>query len=348
LMKIRHPNIVLFMGASVKPENTFLLMELAEKGNLHDVIVNENPSWLRRLYFARDVMRGLNYLHLYKPNPIVHRDLKSQNILILSNYTAKICDFGLAKVETKALEREMSLLGTTLRWMPPEMLREPPDYTLESDMYVLGLIMWEIITGEYPFDKINTMDFLRGLQNEINPVRPQIKNESEWLALGEGRAEYVEVMRQCWEFLPAKRLKCEDALVKVEKIVEELETSVEQDKEKEKEKEKEKQRVRSSTEGALTNSGGGLQPLSGTSTPRLTRSPKGKTKEDEKPSPDFKEKLSGTQGRAGAAINLNSSNSSPKHHHHNMLPSMPSLHINWRHKFSGAVSPDNLFKHKKN
>eukprot|EP01088_Endostelium_zonatum_P016767 TRINITY_DN4662_c0_g2_i1.p1 TRINITY_DN4662_c0_g2~~TRINITY_DN4662_c0_g2_i1.p1 ORF type:complete len:862 (-),score=281.88 TRINITY_DN4662_c0_g2_i1:64-2649(-) len=220
LMKIRHPNIVLSMGASINNEDAiFLVMEYAEKGNLHDVIVNELPPWSRRLSFARDILRGLNYLHAYKPNPIIHRDLKSQNILILSNYTAKICDFGLAK-EEKILEHQMSLLGTTLKWMPPEMLNDPPDYTLESDMYVLGLILWEIITGLWPFEKTPMGEFLRGLQSEVTPLRPEIPDEKEWLALGEGRRDYKEIMCKCWEYSPSKRLKGEEALNRMEEIIE--------------------------------------------------------------------------------------------------------------------------------
>eukprot|EP01088_Endostelium_zonatum_P004398 TRINITY_DN1563_c0_g1_i1.p1 TRINITY_DN1563_c0_g1~~TRINITY_DN1563_c0_g1_i1.p1 ORF type:complete len:805 (-),score=318.02 TRINITY_DN1563_c0_g1_i1:111-2525(-) len=221
MMKMRHPNITLFMGASLKHNNTFLLMEYAGKGNLHDIITGENPDFVQRLNFARDVIAGLNYLHHNKPVPILHRDLKSTNILIFENYTAKLCDFGLATERTGSI-----LAASTVKWMPPEMIIDSV-YTKESDVYALGLILWEIVTGEYPFAYTPTPVFIRSLQTlsgeKGNGIRPEWPGKGGKDPIGksglkEVDEDYVELTELCWRQKPESRIEVEKALEKLEEI----------------------------------------------------------------------------------------------------------------------------------
>lgn len=83
--ELRHPNIVLFLGASLEPGNVFFITEFVSNGNLHENIAEKKPPWIRRLQFARDIARGMAYLH--ENNPIIlHRDMKSLNVLVLNGY----------------------------------------------------------------------------------------------------------------------------------------------------------------------------------------------------------------------------------------------------------------------
>jgi len=78
---LRHPNIVLFLGACLEPNNVFFITEFVGQGNLHELINERPPSWKQRILFALHIARGMNYLHQNDPM-IVHRDLKSLNVLV--------------------------------------------------------------------------------------------------------------------------------------------------------------------------------------------------------------------------------------------------------------------------
>ncbi|KIO23773.1 hypothetical protein M407DRAFT_51327, partial [Tulasnella calospora MUT 4182] len=107
-----------------------------------------------------DVLKGVEYLHTRQP-PICHGDLKSLNVLVNSSYHAVITDFGSArsKLNTNAEEKnasELTLTGPlyTLRWAAPEVLAgEESD--LPSDMWAVGWICWEIVTGKMPFEELH-------------------------------------------------------------------------------------------------------------------------------------------------------------------------------------------------
>eukprot|EP01103_Thecamoeba_quadrilineata_P001624 TRINITY_DN1146_c0_g1_i3.p1 TRINITY_DN1146_c0_g1~~TRINITY_DN1146_c0_g1_i3.p1 ORF type:complete len:413 (-),score=54.73 TRINITY_DN1146_c0_g1_i3:78-1316(-) len=100
LMKLHHPNIVLFMGASTDSNQFIIVTEFTEHGSLYDVLhQNKQPhlSWRLRIQIAEHTALGMNWLHNQRP-PILHRDLKTANILIDRNLNAKLCDFGISNV----------------------------------------------------------------------------------------------------------------------------------------------------------------------------------------------------------------------------------------------------------
>ncbi|KAI0797532.1 kinase-like protein [Abortiporus biennis] len=161
-----HPNIVRFLGVSVpdktdKNQNTpvMIVSELCSNGDLFDYIRNVPPPTLYKvLCIMLDVARGLEYLHTRKP-AVIHRDCKSSNILITSKGTAKITDFGLAKVKQSTRSMMRSLVGT-VNWQAPELWSAHPKYNHKVDTFSLGMVFWEILqwhlpNKKYPWEGMN-------------------------------------------------------------------------------------------------------------------------------------------------------------------------------------------------
>ena len=90
-----------------------------------------------------DIARGLKYLHDHKPS-VIHRDCKSSNILITSRVTAKIADFGLAKVKQSTRSMVRSLVGT-VNWQAPELWHAHPKYNFKVDVFSCAMVFWEIL-----------------------------------------------------------------------------------------------------------------------------------------------------------------------------------------------------------
>ncbi|RZC60979.1 hypothetical protein C5167_022752, partial [Papaver somniferum] len=101
LMKgLRYPNVLLFMGAVTLPEHMCIVTEFLPRGDLFQLLKHGTCKldWRRRVLMALDIARGMNYLHNCDP-PVVHRDLKSSNLLVDKNWTVKVRDFGLSRLK---------------------------------------------------------------------------------------------------------------------------------------------------------------------------------------------------------------------------------------------------------
>ncbi|KAJ6694196.1 hypothetical protein OIU85_004933 [Salix viminalis] len=126
MRRLRHPNVVLFMGAVTRPPNLSIITECLPRGSLYRILhrpqcqIDEK----RRIRMALDVARGMNCLHASMPT-IVHRDLKSPNLLVDTNWTVKVCDFGLSRLKHNTFLSSKSTAGTP-EWMAPEVLRNEP------------------------------------------------------------------------------------------------------------------------------------------------------------------------------------------------------------------------------
>ncbi|KAL0946778.1 hypothetical protein HGRIS_012951 [Hohenbuehelia grisea] len=152
-----HPNIVRFLGVSI-PENAketpvMIVSELCSNGDLFDYIRNVSPppSLHKVLSIMLDIARGLEYLHLRKPS-VIHRDCKSSNILITSKGTAKIADFGLAKVKQSTRSMVRSLVGT-VNWQAPELWHAHPKYNHKVDVFSCAMVYWEMLQWHLPNKK---------------------------------------------------------------------------------------------------------------------------------------------------------------------------------------------------
>jgi len=155
-IKLSHENIVKLYGITIV-QPYYMVLEFMSNGSLSSYL-EETPqtemTWERRFKIAGGIVAGMAYLHGMSP-PIIHGDLKSLNVLLDENYTAKIADFGLAqlKLETasKALTNTSIQSGGSLLWMAPELLGRRTKKTLKSDIYALGWTLWEVASHKSPF-----------------------------------------------------------------------------------------------------------------------------------------------------------------------------------------------------
>lgn len=197
LSRLRHPNVILFLGACTKPPRLSMITEYMELGSLYHLIhlsgQKKKLSWRRKLKMLRDICRGLMCVHRMK---IVHRDLKSANCLVNKHSTVKICDFGLSRIITDSPMRDSSSAGTP-EWMAPELIRNEP-FTEKCDIFSLGVIMWELCTLNRPWE---------GVLPER--VVYAVANEGSRLEIPEG--PLGRLIADCWAE-PQERPSCEEIL----------------------------------------------------------------------------------------------------------------------------------------
>lgn len=157
LSKIRHQNIVSLLGYCIHGEARFLVFEMMQHGSLeshlHGPSFGSTLTWNIRMRIALDVARGLEYLHERCNPPVIHRDIKSSNILLDSNYNAKLSDFGLAITGGSPRKNNIKLTGT-LGYVAPEYLLDGK-LTDKSDVYAFGVILLELLTGRRPVERIS-------------------------------------------------------------------------------------------------------------------------------------------------------------------------------------------------
>ncbi|PKI47247.1 probable serine/threonine-protein kinase PBL28 isoform X1 [Punica granatum] len=176
LSRLDHPNLVSLMGYCADGKNRFLVYEYMPKGNLQDHLngIGEPiTEWPLRLKVALGSAKGLAYLHSGSAVgiPIIHRDLKSTNILLTANFEAKISDFGLAKLMPEGKEAYVTakVLGT-FGYFDPEYA-STGKLTLQSDVYAFGVVLLELLTGRRAVDlsqRPNDQSLVLQVRNTLN------------------------------------------------------------------------------------------------------------------------------------------------------------------------------------
>ena len=150
MLKLRHPSLVQLFGAVVEP-NFHMVMDLMEGGPLYHLLQDDDKalSWPMRVKIMLDVAAGVDYLH---SNNIVHRDIKSLNVLLDRELNPKLCDFGLAliKSDTESQSVAHTRAVGTVRWLAPEVI-PGAKHSQRSDIWALGLIGSELATRGVPF-----------------------------------------------------------------------------------------------------------------------------------------------------------------------------------------------------
>ena len=153
LESIRHPNIVQYLGTAKDPESRLpvLLMELLDE-SLTKMLEHSQQSlaYYVQVDICHDIALAIAYLH---SNDIIHRDLSSNNVLMIAGRRAKVTDFGMSKLAGATPSRSMTpltLCPGTLAYMSPEALREPPSYTKKLDCFSAGVLMIQVCTRLWP------------------------------------------------------------------------------------------------------------------------------------------------------------------------------------------------------
>ncbi|XP_076941828.1 serine/threonine-protein kinase 52-like [Bidens hawaiensis] len=203
MKRLRHPNILLFMGAVTSTQHLCIVTEFLTRGSLFQILQQKSTrlDWRRRVQMAIDIARGMNYLHQYNP-PIVHRDLKSSNLLVDKNWTVKVGDFGLSRIKHQTYLKTKSGKGTP-QWMAPEIIRnEQADE--KSDVYSYGVVLWEIVTRKMPWDDLNPMQVIAAvgfmdrrpeIPNDVDPLWTSLI-ESCWCSEPQSRPTFQEILRK--------------------------------------------------------------------------------------------------------------------------------------------------------
>ena len=151
LESIRHPNIVQYLGTAIDPESRLpvLLMELLDE-SLTKMLEHSQQSlaYCVQVDICHDIALAVAYLH---SNDIIHRDLSSNNVLMIAGRRAKVTDFGMSKlVDSAPSMTPLTMCPGTLAYMPPEALREPPRCTKKMDCFSEGVIMIQVCTRLWP------------------------------------------------------------------------------------------------------------------------------------------------------------------------------------------------------
>ncbi|ONK81789.1 uncharacterized protein A4U43_C01F32890 [Asparagus officinalis] len=220
--KLDHPNVTKFIGATmgatgltIQTENGLLgmptsvccvVVEYLAGGTLKTYLIKNRR---RKLAFkvvvqlALDLAKGLSYLHSKK---IVHRDVKTENMLLDKTRTVKIADFGVARVEAQN-PNDMTGETGTLGYMAPEVLNGNP-YNRKCDVYSFGICLWEIYCCDMPYPDLSFSEVTSAVVRQN--LRPEIPRCCP--------SSLANVMKRCWDANPDKRPEMDEVVSMIEVI----------------------------------------------------------------------------------------------------------------------------------
>lgn len=208
---IRSNYVVYFHGAVLEPK-LCMVMEFCSRGSLYHVLISDkyDIGWDKTFRFALETVKGIECLHTWDP-PVVHRDLKSLNLLVNEKWEVKVCDFGLSRFNTGSnLETLVKMRGTFAYCAPEVYFGE--QFSTKSDVYSIGMVLWELLVrciyGRYerPFAEFKNLHFdfqiiiqtaKKGLRPTIPPTAPE---------------SFAQLIRDCLEHSTEKRPSCSEIL----------------------------------------------------------------------------------------------------------------------------------------
>nr|XP_043623977.1 serine/threonine-protein kinase STY46 [Erigeron canadensis] len=221
LRKVRHKNVVQFIGACTKPPSLCIVTEFMSGGSVYDYLHKQKGTFKlpMLLKVSIDISKGMNYLH---QNNIIHRDLKAANLLMDEHEVVKVADFGVARV--KAQTGVMTAETGTYRWMAPEVIEHKP-YDHKADVFSFGIVLWELLTGKLPYEYLTPLQAAVGVvQKGLRPTIP--KNTPPKLA---------DLLEKCWQQDPSLRPDFTEIIEILKQISKEVAEEVD-DRKKDKDK----------------------------------------------------------------------------------------------------------------
>jgi serine/threonine protein kinase/tetratricopeptide (TPR) repeat protein len=176
MARMRSDYIVFLKGIVLDSQPYCLVMSWMPNGSLYEVLHSDTAlPWTMRKRIAEDISKGLSFLHYEN---IIHRDVKSLNVLLDEHMRAKLSDFGLSKVKVETKSKTAYGQETakgSIRWMAPELFGLRPRYSLKSDIYAYGMVVWELVTRKIPYEDVTSdaeiRDGVRGGEREDIPSR---------------------------------------------------------------------------------------------------------------------------------------------------------------------------------
>ncbi|KAF2291650.1 hypothetical protein GH714_027824 [Hevea brasiliensis] len=179
LSRLHHKHLVELVGFCEEKDERLLVYEYMSNGSLHSHLHNNNNveksssilnSWKMRIKIALDAATGINYLHNYAVPPIIHRDIKSSNILLDANWSARVSDFGLSLMGPESDQEFMSTKAVgTVGYIDPEYYVLNV-LTAKSDVYGLGVVLLELLTGKRAVFKTEEGAGPMGLVEYVSPL----------------------------------------------------------------------------------------------------------------------------------------------------------------------------------
>lgn len=216
LVKLRHPNIVQFLGACTEKKPLMLITEYLRGGDLHQYLKEKgalSPS--TAVNFALDIARGMAYLH-NEPNVIIHRDLKPRNVLLVNSNAdhLKVGDFGLSKlIRVQHAHDVYKMTGETgsYRYMAPEVFKHRK-YDKKVDVFSFAMILYEMLEGDPPMSNYEAYEAAKCV---AEGHRPTFRSKGF-------TPELRELTEQCWSADKNQRPSFLEILKRLEKIKENL------------------------------------------------------------------------------------------------------------------------------
>lgn len=225
LSRVHHKNVVSLVGFCFDASEQMLVYEFIPNGSLKESLSGKSGirlDWLRRLRIALGAARGLQYLHELANPPIIHRDIKSNNILLDERLNAKVADFGLSKPVADPEKGHITTqVKGTMGYLDPEYYMTQ-QLTEKSDVYSFGVLMLELITAKQPIEKgkyivhvvKQQMDKKQSLYNLYKLLDPIISS----FTLG-GLENFIDLAMSCLKETAAERPKMGEVVKEIEAIM---------------------------------------------------------------------------------------------------------------------------------